>query len=300
MKINEITRPESIRDARFILSRYGYGQLGHGVYGSVFGKENEPFILKLFSIQDSSYVAYLNLITRVNNPHFPQVKGKPIKVNNEYYAVQLERLEPIEGFNVELQKSLREYVIKYQKLAELENQYYTKIMDMQRSRNITDEDRELLRQLVDLPVGELPPGWEEYGNKIIKYANDRSIMQRIQAIRQQVLAFEQHFPDLAEALRLIDQYVLYGMPADLHSENVMQRGATLVITDPSSGGAEGSRIPPQSPRQPQLFKEPKQNWNDKLANTNYAALSQRFPNMRQYTSHKQRNFEDPKSFRDVY
>jgi hypothetical protein len=303
MKITEITRPSNIRDAKFILSRNGYEQLGHGVYGTVFAKHNEPIVLKLFGAEDTSYVAFLNLITKVKNPHFPVVKGKPIKINDEYWAARLERLEPIEGANVELQKYVKLYVINYQKLAELENEYYTKsTMDQKARSNITDEDRDLLNQL-----GDIPDDWKSYQPRT--HPDDRLLPARINAVRQKVLAFEKHFPDLAEALRLIDQYVLYGMPADLHTENVMQRGPTLVITDPSSGGAEGSLIPPPSPHQPQLFQEPgkagsraKRTWDQQQQQTNYKSLSYNLPReLKGYGENpQQRDFDDPKTFRDVY
>ena len=269
MKITEITRPVDIRDARSILARYGYGQLGSGVYGTVFAKENEPFVLKLFDDQDTAYLQFLKLILRVHDPHFPVVKGKPIRVNDRYWAVRLERLEPIEGSNTELHRFISRYLASYQKLASLESNYYEKTIASSPNR-ITKDDHELLKQL-----GDIPDDWKQ----IRMPPDDRFISSMINAQRQKLLPFEQHYPELADALRLIDKYVLHGERADLHHENVMQRGSILVITDPSAGGSEGDLTFQKTSPQPQLFQQKPSSWNQKLQQYNYSNLSNRLPEM---------------------
>jgi hypothetical protein len=271
MKIYEITRPIDMRDATAILRRHGYEQLGYGVYAKVFARQDEPFVLKIFNGLDMAYISYLKLITRVRNPHFPVVKGKPVKVNDEYWAVRLERLEPIEGMNNDLHMYVKEYVINYQKLASLEDEYYTKTTADQRARNgITDDDRRILDQL-----GEIPDDWRSYKGRV--NPNDKFLSPMIAGLRERVVTFEKHFPDLAEALRLIEKYVLQGMPPDLHSENVMQRGSVFVITDPSSSGVEGTSVPMASPRQPELFSNPAKTWDQRQQQFDYKSLSNRLP-----------------------
>jgi hypothetical protein len=95
MRLCELFRPETIDDARNILSNAGYQEIGAGTWATIFHKPGEPFVLKLFNQADHAFMHYLNLITKVNNPHFPVIKGKPIRVSNNYVAVRMEFLQPM-------------------------------------------------------------------------------------------------------------------------------------------------------------------------------------------------------------
>jgi hypothetical protein len=106
MKIIEITRPENMKQAVSHLSTAGYEDLrtkpGHDTlnkYSTVLYRPNMSYVVKIFTSQDIAYLSYLKLITSISNPHFPVVRGKPIKVNDEYYGVRLEYLTPLSIYN---------------------------------------------------------------------------------------------------------------------------------------------------------------------------------------------------------
>ncbi len=229
MKIVEITRPKNSVAASNILIRHGYVQLGStGAFGRVFAKPDEPYVLKLFNAQDSSYLQYLKLITTVQNPHFPIVKGKPMKITDKYWGVRLERLEPITGNNNQLLDHIVAYILRYSKLKFMERIKYRYAMGKQGPY----DDRE------DVAAGT-----------------------KIAAERQKLHVFEEHYPELATACRLINDYVLRGDNPDLHDENVMQRGPTLVITDPAAYTEDFDLNLSGTTKQPDLFPT-KPSWND--------------------------------------
>jgi hypothetical protein len=104
MKIIEITRPEHMHQAINHLSMAGYEDLrtkpGHDTlnkYSTVLYRPNMPYVVKIFTSQDIAYLSYLKLITSASSPHFPIIRGKPIRVNDEYYGVRLEKLTPVHG-----------------------------------------------------------------------------------------------------------------------------------------------------------------------------------------------------------
>lgn len=100
MKIYEITRPAEIRDAAKILLRAGYRDIAYetgytqGTFSTVMYRPGDPFLIKLFVQEDYSYRRFLKLIKSVRNQHFPVIRGQPIRVSNNYYAVRLEHLQP--------------------------------------------------------------------------------------------------------------------------------------------------------------------------------------------------------------
>jgi hypothetical protein len=102
MQINEITRPATRKEAHKILRNANYKRIGHGAFATVYQKH--PYqILKLFNSEDSAYIEYLKMIIGSNNPHFPVIKGKPLQVNEKYYAV---RMEPLTPFQKNLKSSM--------------------------------------------------------------------------------------------------------------------------------------------------------------------------------------------------
>lgn len=208
MRINEITRPSNIQNAAIILQKNGYKRLGKGSYATVWARKDEPFCLKLFDSGDYAYTKYLRLIERVRNVHFPQIKGKLIKINDNYYAVRMERLEKLDESNIKLIKYILQYFDLYKELIHLQQQYY-------------DET--------------------QYGQKIYKTKNKATYAgtgQKINYIRTKLQNFEEYYPELAEALRLIADYISQGiLDIDYNGSdgNIMQReDGTLVITDPVS------------------------------------------------------------------
>jgi len=94
MKIREITRPE-MDDAKPLLYKAGWNFLGSGAYADVFEKPGVNYILKLFEDRDNGYKRYLSLISQRRNKHFPILRGRPMKINSVYWAVRMEKLQPI-------------------------------------------------------------------------------------------------------------------------------------------------------------------------------------------------------------
>lgn len=95
MRINELFRPQTIEDAGDILQRAGYQEIGAGTWASVYHKPGAQNVLKLFKSGDIGFQHYLNLITRIRNPHFPVIKGRPVQITPQYYGVQMELLQPM-------------------------------------------------------------------------------------------------------------------------------------------------------------------------------------------------------------
>lgn len=207
MNIYEITRPNNIDKAAKILKKKGYKQLGaSGSFASVYWRPDEPFVLKLFSSKDKSYLSYLNLITRYYNIHFPVLKGKPTQVSDDYWAIRLEKLEPLNEVGEKLRRMAKSYMEDYTNLG-----YYQK-----RYMNIEKE------------VG---------AGKQISFASDFDNPRiQINMLRNSLNRFEKYYPELAEALRLIVEYLVFKGRSiiDLHQYNAMMRGNVLVITDPTA------------------------------------------------------------------
>lgn len=105
--INEISRPDTQEDADKILNKAGYKRLGHGSFGAVYEKGDK--IIKTFTSQDAAYLLYIKeVLKHKNNPHFPKIYGKPIRITSEYYGIKIEKLKP--GTDIRYDY-IREYII---------------------------------------------------------------------------------------------------------------------------------------------------------------------------------------------
>lgn len=115
MKINEITRPQTIADADRILKQHGYKRLGVGSFGVAYQKRPDQ-VLKLFASSDTAYLKFIHTIKTANNPHFPKIFGNPIRINETYYGIKTEMLETIDltvAYNVS--SSIRKYIFNMQR-----------------------------------------------------------------------------------------------------------------------------------------------------------------------------------------
>jgi hypothetical protein len=66
--------------------------LGYGSFGAVYDKGDK--IIKIFTSKDSAYLAFVSMVLKhKDNPHFPKMYGKPIKISDEYYGIKMEKLE---------------------------------------------------------------------------------------------------------------------------------------------------------------------------------------------------------------
>lgn len=96
--LNEISVPDTYKDASKHLINHGYNFVGDGSYARVVGKDAQPFVVKIFSKNDTAYISYLKLISAIKNEHFPIIYGKPRLVKDSYYGVKIERLTEIRKF----------------------------------------------------------------------------------------------------------------------------------------------------------------------------------------------------------
>lgn len=209
--LTELNRPSNIHDAESILRDAGYRRYGNdSAFGRVFGRPDDDYVVKIF--EDTSYLRFLDLVLKRPNRHFPIVKGKPTKISGPLWAVRLEKLEPVNGSNIELRWRADEYLANFINLAQAEQELY---------HGSTKGGG---------------AGLPHYGDAWRSPDDQRLNYEPITRLRQDAMPLEQHYPDLAEALRIIATNLLIPnhIGSDLHEENCMQRGATIVITDPIS------------------------------------------------------------------
>jgi hypothetical protein len=195
--VQEISRPHWAKVVQFLTSR-GYDKLGSGLYAHVMGKGASPHVLKLFSSTDQGYLSYVAMAMTYPNKHFPKFKGKLMKITNDYYAVRMEMLYPIDN-----QTLAKEYGF---------NEIY----------DFLEVLKELIRagQNQDYPLSEFP----EHFYKTAYYDYEEGQIERFMTIHK----------ELAEACFRIGLYAKGHV--DLHWGNIMEReDGTLVITDPLAG-----------------------------------------------------------------
>jgi hypothetical protein len=75
------------------LTKAGYKKLGSGLFGEVYARPGEDFVLKLFNVTDHAYIIFLNFcLKNIGNSNLPKFNGKMVRVTEETYAVRMERL----------------------------------------------------------------------------------------------------------------------------------------------------------------------------------------------------------------
>ena len=110
MRLSEIQFPSTRRAAEKILLQNGYEKLNFGAYSDVYEKEGSPFVLKLFSSNDKGYVMFYQWCqANAGNPHVPVFKSKIIRITDNYNAIRMERLYPL---NSEM-RILVMYIVTY-------------------------------------------------------------------------------------------------------------------------------------------------------------------------------------------
>lgn len=91
--LTEFTRP-SYQDAVVRLRNAKYEKIGYGWFADVFAKIGDPYVLKLYSTGDIGYAGFLKFaMDNQDDQHVVRIKGKPMRINDEYSAVRLERLK---------------------------------------------------------------------------------------------------------------------------------------------------------------------------------------------------------------
>ena len=94
-QLDEITRPATLVNAGEILEKAGYKHIGKGFFAQVYSRTGSDYVLKLFRSTDRAYMAFVRTAMRTKNIHFPVFKGKMMRVNREYYAVRMEKLDKL-------------------------------------------------------------------------------------------------------------------------------------------------------------------------------------------------------------
>lgn len=102
-RTREFDKPDS-RDANKwqatipeLMNRYGFKPVGTGKYGSVFANDRYPYVIKVF-MKDTAYLRWLSFAKQnQNNPLVPKIRGKVVRISNNFMAVRLEKLTPIKS-----------------------------------------------------------------------------------------------------------------------------------------------------------------------------------------------------------
>jgi hypothetical protein len=93
MRLDELTFPQKLGDATRILTDAGYWLIGTGSFGSVFYKDGQKSVLKLFKTSDRAYRAFVDMARQhQDNPYFPKFSRNAVRINDEYSAVRTELL----------------------------------------------------------------------------------------------------------------------------------------------------------------------------------------------------------------
>lgn len=90
--LTELSRPNSLDKAEWILVKAGYKKLGAGANGSVWQGQDKDYVLKVFSSKDQAYLAFIEYAQKNPNPHLPKFFKKPVKVTDGVYAIRTELL----------------------------------------------------------------------------------------------------------------------------------------------------------------------------------------------------------------
>ena len=75
------------------LDDHGFKKLSSGSFGFVYEKPGYPWVFKIFT-QDPAYLHFLKYaLANQSNPNLPKLKGKILKINDNTYAVRMEKLQ---------------------------------------------------------------------------------------------------------------------------------------------------------------------------------------------------------------
>ncbi len=216
--VQEITRPDTQKEATAYLRKHGYQQLGSGYYATVMGKEGTPHVLKIFDNTDKGYLEFVALAIATKNPHFPQFRGKPMRITKDYYGIRLERLKPFTGTASETYG----FEFGYQLLGILSRVMVNAKNGVSGDMLTYNDFEEMAGYYEEIPFSNIPLELKGMSPvEIAEYKYDE--------------LYEKH-PELLQAAWLVGKHVDPSRSIDLHLGNVMLRGDTLVITDPVSFG----------------------------------------------------------------
>ena len=176
-QLDELTLPDTMRDAHYKLEQAGYDRIGEGIFAWIYSKPGADHVLKLFRSTDRAYMDFVKVVTVNPNIHFPKFKGKMMKVNDNYYAIRMEKL----------------------------------------SETIDHGTAHILKAYIN--KGKYP---KTYNGP--KASTTYAISQMNDLEKEQ--------PGITTACDIIAKTLAPKYVVDLHTENIMMRGNTLVIIDP--------------------------------------------------------------------
>ncbi len=94
-ELNEITRPDTQPNAVALLKKYGYKQIGDGLFANVLHYGTSPDVLKLYGADDIGYRTFIGVVQNNSNIHFPKFRSKVTKITQFYHAIRIEKLMPL-------------------------------------------------------------------------------------------------------------------------------------------------------------------------------------------------------------
>jgi hypothetical protein len=106
--LRELTMPDNGYDAEMRLAQAGYRRLGKGNYATVWARPDDDYVVKLFAVRDSAYLAYLEWAKTLDVPWVPKLKSGRIWKLGSFLAVRLERLESAPGRLIEIMNMIDE------------------------------------------------------------------------------------------------------------------------------------------------------------------------------------------------
>jgi hypothetical protein len=93
---SQLTTKDSKNYLHDLMSKYGFSQVGSGSRSRVY-KKSHDFVVKVFKQTDQAYKDWVLLSIKYrDNPHFPRIIGKPVKIGEGYYAIRLETLQEVD------------------------------------------------------------------------------------------------------------------------------------------------------------------------------------------------------------
>lgn len=176
-------------------SDYNVKKLGQGVFGVVFDKPGSRDVYKVFTARDKGYIDFLKYVkANQDNPHLPRIYGGIMRANMPLNDVSYQGKDWI--------------IVRMEKL--------------QPAGKIYPDELDMARYMQYAPVQK--PSEKEWSSKAHQLAAKKA------------WELKEEFPQLAEVLDWIvaNQDESTGKYLDLHDENIMRRGDTVVIIDPYS------------------------------------------------------------------
>lgn len=181
------------------LSQSGFDikTLGIGAYAVVFSHPNKNYAYKVVTTSDYGYLKFLRYVkSNQDNPHLPKIYGRPLSVK-----MPLRKKNPWMSGNF--------LIIKMEKLTPATSKTATPTFEK-----------------IDF-----------YVNTFSDFVGGYLTLTDLEYHEQKIMYdIERNWPELADVLQWIakNQSPNDGVDIDLHNENVMMRGGTLVVTDPFS------------------------------------------------------------------